>query len=321
MPHNDLIAHGDGIYAIDAHYVRPQLAAIHLIVEAGRAAFFDTGTNASLPHVLAVLARLNLAAEAVDYVIPSHVHLDHAGGAGAMMQAFPNARLVVHPRGARHMIDPTKLMAGTVAVYGEATTRRLYGELVPVPAERVVEATDGLVVDLAGRLLTVLDTPGHAKHHICLHDARTASVFTGDMFGLSYRELDVDGRPSVVPTTTPVQFDPPAMRASIERLLALAPQAMYLTHYSRVGDVPRLGADLLRLLDAHVVCARRVAAENAQGGAADRHARLVAALRALMLDERARQGWRIDDAALFSLLEVDIELNAQGLEVWLDSGA
>lgn len=321
MSHNDLIAYGDGIYAIDARYVRPQLAAIHLIVENGRAAFFDTGTNASLPHVLAAFDSLGLTRDAVDYVIPSHVHLDHAGGAGAMMQAFPNARLVVHPRGARHMIDPGKLMAGTIAVYGEATTRELYGELIPVPAERVVETADGMVVELAGRPLTVLDTPGHAKHHICLHDARTASVFTGDMFGLSYRELDVDGRPSVLPTTTPVQFDPPAMRTSIARLLALAPQAMYLTHFSRVGDVPRLGADLLRLVDAHVACARRVAAESASAGADDRHARLVAALRALTLEERARQGWRIDDAALFALLDVDIELNAQGLEVWLDSDA
>lgn len=314
MHHQDLIVWGDGIHAIDAHYVRPRLAAIHLIVERGRAAFFDTGTVHSLPRVLAALQSLGLTADDVDYVIPSHVHLDHAGGAGAMMQAFPTARLVVHPRGVRHMVEPAKLMAGTIAVYGEAKARALYGELVPVPAARVIEATEGLVIDLAGRPLRVLDTPGHARHHICLWDARSATVFTGDMLGLSYRELDVDGRPSVWPTTTPVQFDPPAMRDSIARLLALQPRAACLTHFSRVTDVARLGADLLRLVDAHVAAAREVAA----AGGDDRHARLLAALRALALAERERQGWRLDDAALGELLGVDLELNAQGLEIWLD---
>lgn len=314
MSDQDLIAWGDGIYAIDAHYVRPRLAAIHLVVERGRAAFIDTGTNQALPRVLAALQALGLTPAAVDYVIPTHVHLDHAGGAGAMMQAFPNARLVVHPRGARHLIDPSKLMAGTVAVYGAQATRALYGEIVPVPAARVIEAPEGTVIDLAGRPLRALDTPGHARHHLCLHDLHSDSIFTGDMFGLSYRELDVDGRPSIFPTTTPVQFDPPAMRASIERLLALRPRALYLTHFSRVSDLDRLGADLLRLVDAHVACARRVAAAGRDG----RHARLVAALQALVESERQRQGWRLADAALDELLATDLDLNAQGLEVWLD---
>lgn len=311
---NTLTTYEHGIYAIDALYTRPRLAAIHLIVEQGRAAFFDTGTNASLPQVLAALDEVGVAPTAVDFVIPSHVHLDHAGGAGAMMQAFSNARLLVHPRGARHLVDPSKLVAGTVAVYGEAATRELYGEIVPVAAERIVEATDGLSVDLAGRRLTVLDTPGHARHHICLLDGRSGHIFAGDMFGLSYREIDVDGRPSIFPTTTPVQFDPAAMHASIDRLLGLRPEAIYLTHYSQVKDVPRLGADLHRLIDAHCAAARAVPPGDG------RHAALVAALTALLRAEKARQGWRIGDAELLDLFANDLELNAQGLEVWLDGG-
>lgn len=311
-----LINHDHGIYAIDALYVRPQLVAIHLIVEQGRAAFFDTGTRHSLPQVLAALATLGLSPESVDYVIPSHVHLDHAGGAGAMMAAFPKATLVVHPRGARHLIDPAKLLAGATAVYGAAAVRELYGELLPVPAARVREAADGMVLDLAGRALTLFDTPGHARHHICLQDGRTGHLFTGDMFGLSYRELDVDGRPSVIPTTTPVQFDPPAMHASLDRLLALRPAAIYPTHFSRVGDVPRLGADLKRQIDDLVTLARRAQARGSDG----LHGRLRDGVTALLLAEKHRQGWRLDDAALLELLEVDIELNAQGLGVWLAAG-
>ena len=316
-----LISYSDGIHAIDALYVRPRLASIHLIVENGRAAFFDTGTTHSLPQVLAALDSLGLKPESVDYVIPSHVHLDHAGGSGAMMRAFPQATLIVHPRGARHLVDPAKLVAGTVAVYGQQRTDELYGEIVPVDPARLVEASDGMVVDLAGRPLTLIDTPGHARHHLCLYDARTEAIFTGDMFGLSYRELDVDGKPFVFATTTPVHFDPPAMRQSLDRLLALKPKLAYLTHFSRVGahvgDLERLAADLWRLVEAHVEIARFAN----WGEAADRHARIVEALWQLLLEEKARQGWTLDDAALRALFDDDLDLNAQGLEVWLDTAA
>ena len=110
--------YGNGIYCIDTGYARPQLAAMYLIVEKGHAAFVDTGSNDSVPNALEALAQLGLSVDAVDYVILTHIHLDHAGGAGLMMQKFPNAKLVVHPRGARHMAEPSKLIAGVTAVYG-----------------------------------------------------------------------------------------------------------------------------------------------------------------------------------------------------------
>src|SRR3990172_6172485 len=225
----------NGIVAFDAGYVRPILAAIHMVVENGRVAFIDTGSNDALPNALAALGRLGLDVTAVDYVILTHIHLDHAGGAGSLMRAFPNARLVVHPRGARHMAEPSKLVAGVCAVYGADYVQRVYGEILPVAAERIVEAPDGHVFSLAGRELLCLDTPGHARHHICIVDRKSNGIFTGDMFGLSYRELDVDGRQFIFPTTTPSQFEPAEMRASIHRLLSFEPEAMYLTHYSRVA--------------------------------------------------------------------------------------
>lgn len=302
-----------GISAIDSGFGRPQLAAIHLIVEGGRAALIDTGTNASLPIVLDALKAKGLAPEQVEYVILTHIHLDHAGGAGALMRALPHARLTVHPRGARHMADPSRLVAGTHAVYGEAQARKMYGDILPIPVERILETPEGAMIRLGKRVLTFLDTPGHARHHVCIRDGRSGHIFAGDMFGLSYRELDMDGRQFVFPTTTPVQFEPAAMHASIERLLALKPEAIYVTHYGQVREVPRLAADLHRLIDAHVAVALRH-----RGAVAERHDRIKAGIAGILLDEARRHGWRMAQDALLRLMTVDVELNAQGLGTWLD---
>ncbi len=311
---DSLIRYENGIYAFDAGYVRQLLAAIHLIVENGRAAIVDTGSNESLGAVERALAELGLTPECVDYVILTHIHLDHAGGAGAMMRAFPNARLVVHPRGARHMADPAKLVAGATAVYGAAEVRRLYGEVLPIDAARIVEATHELRLDLAGRELLCLDTPGHARHHICIVDRKSGGIFTGDTFGLSYRELDTDGRQFIFPTTTPVQFDPQAMHASLDLLMSYRPTAMYLTHYSQVVDVAAKAAELHRLIDAHLDIARR---EKDSGP--DRHSRMRAMLAHLLVDEAKAFGCQLPPAEILEIFATDLELNAQGLGVWLDA--
>jgi glyoxylase-like metal-dependent hydrolase (beta-lactamase superfamily II) len=306
--------YGNGIVAFDAGYVRPILAAIHVVVEDGRVAFIDTGSNDALPNALVALASLGLDTDAVDYVILTHIHLDHAGGAGSMMAAFPNARLVVHPRGARHMAEPARLVAGVTQVYGADYVHRVYGEIIPIPAERIIEASDGHVVNLAGRELLCLDTPGHARHHICIVDRKTGGIFSGDMFGLSYREHDVEGRPFIFPTTTPTQFDPLAMHASVERLLSFHPGAIYLTHYSRVGDVGKLGVDLQRRLDDMVSIA-----QAAHGSGAVRHQAIKSGLAAYLLAELQAHGCRLPAEHALDIWETDLELNAQGLEVWLDS--
>lgn len=301
-----------GIHTIDTGFVRPEFDAAYLIVENGRGAFIDCGTNYAVPRMLAALDEAAITPADVDWLILTHVHLDHAGGAGELIAQLPNARLVVHPRGARHMIDPSKLWAGASAVYGKAVMEETYGHLRPIPAERVIEATDKYVVDLAGRPLLCLDTPGHAKHHNAIYDSRANVCFTGDVFGLSYREFDKDGRPFIVPTTSPVQFDQQELHASIDRLVALKPTAMYLTHYGRVEDIDRLAADLHMQIDAMVALA-----ETADGKS-DRHAALEEALAHLYLERALAHGWTGDRSALGEIIGMDIELNAQGLEVWLD---
>jgi len=301
-----------GIHTIDTGFVRPRFDAAYLIVEHGRGAFVDCGTNHAVPRMLAALDDAGLVPADVDWLILTHVHLDHAGGAGELIARLPNAKLVVHPRGARHMIDPGKLWAGASAVYGESVMESTYGRLRPVPAERVVEAPDGHVVDLAGRALHCLDTPGHAKHHLTVHDVRSNSCFTGDVFGLSYRDFDTANGPYILPTTSPVQFDPAALHASLRRLVALKPAAMHLTHYGRVENVAKLADDLHAQIDAMVAIAR------AAHGKPDRHAVLMDALTDLYATRAAAHGWAGGREALVALLGMDIELNAQGLEVWLD---
>ncbi|WP_282277866.1 MBL fold metallo-hydrolase [Stenotrophomonas sp. PS02297] len=302
------------IHVIDTAFQRDHFDAAYLLVGNGRGAFIDCGTSHSLPNLLAAVERAGLGVDAIDWLILTHVHLDHAGGAGALMQRLPNARLLLHPRGAPHMIDPARLVAGATAVYGEAEMARSYGRIVPVAGERVVVAEDGHRLSLGGRELLCIDTPGHARHHLCVWDEASRGWFTGDTFGLSYRELDSAQGAFIVPTTSPVQFEPEALHASIDRLMAREPEAMYLTHYGRVRDTARLAADLHVQIDAMTAIAR------ACDGRADRHRALVAALGELCLERARAHGCRLDDAGVLRVLGMDIELNAQGLECWLDRG-
>jgi len=306
----------NGIFAIDAQYKRPLCAAIHFVIDNGRAAIIDTCHNPSVERTVQAVAQLGIQREAVDYICLTHVHLDHAGGAGALMREFSEARLIVHPRGARHMVDPTQLMAGVKAVYGDAEAERLYGELLPVPEERVVAATDEMPLKLGNRELRCFDTPGHARHHLCFHDPVANAVFTGDVFGASYHELDVDGRQSVIVISSPVQFDPQAMRDSIRRILALRPDVLYLTHFSQLREPAARADDLYRLIDAYVAIA-----EQAGSDEEGRCQRIADGLWRLFDAEAQRLGWALSHEALRKLLKSDVELNAQGLDVWLKARA
>lgn len=301
-----------GITRIDVGYLREQFAAAYLIVEHGRAVFVDTGTFHSVPRLLDALQTKGIAPEQVDFVMPTHVHLDHAGGAGELMRRLPNARLVIHRKGARHMIDPAKLIQGATAVYGEAAFKADFGTLVPVPKERVLIADDGFSLDFHGRRLEFLDTPGHASHHYCVWDECSSGFFTGDTFGLSYRELDVDGRPFVIPTTTPVQFKPELWRQTLVRLADYDPNCIYLTHFGRVSGVSRLMVDLERGITRFEEIAREC------HSAGLRYDCIRTAMAAYLCDELRKHGLDWSSEKLDHFLSLDLDLNTQGLEVWLD---
>jgi len=303
---------GNGVYLIDTLYLRPGLAASHLVVDEGRAAFVDTGAGPAAPRLLAALDELGIARGQVDYLFLTHVHLDHAGGAGQLMQALPNAKAVLHPRGAPHLIDPTRLIAGSMQVYGETLYRQLYGEIVPIPAERVLVAADRTRLRLGNRTFEFIDAPGHARHHHCPIDLDHREVYSGDNFGICYREFDTARGPFMLPTTTPVQFDPDALHATIDRLMSYRPQRVVQTHFGPVTDVERLAGDL----HAAIVELVRIARLHAQ--APDRRARIEADMFRYLSVKLDEHGYAGDLAERHRLLDEDVRLNASGLEVWLD---
>jgi glyoxylase-like metal-dependent hydrolase (beta-lactamase superfamily II) len=305
--------HDDGIHTIDTHYLRPSFDAAHLVVQDGRAAFVDCGTAHSVPHLLAALTAHGLAPTAVDWLLLTHVHLDHAGGAGQLLQALPNARLAVHPRGAPHMIDPRKLIDASIAVYGAEDYARLYGDLLPIDAARVSPTADGERLALGSRTIEVVHTPGHALHHQAYLDHAAQVVFTGDTFGLAYPPLAVQGRPFALPTTSPTQFDPQQLIASIRRVVALAPRAACLTHYGRISDIARVGDDLVRMVERFTDAALAVADTTAQDEA---RVALRSALRAIVLAEWRGFGATGPESLLDEWAGLDFDLNADGLLAW-----
>jgi glyoxylase-like metal-dependent hydrolase (beta-lactamase superfamily II) len=306
-----LYRHPHGITAVDAEYLYPGHAAAHLIVDGGRAAFVDVGTNSSVPYLLAALEELGIARTAVDYLLLTHVHLDHAGGAGSLMRELPGARALLHPRGAPHMIDPAKLIAGSQAVYGEERFRRMYGELLPIAPERVRTVADGERIVLGGRTLELIHTPGHAQHHYVVVDRAHASLFSGDTFGISYRALDTENGAFITPSTVPTQFDPEQHIASIDRMLSFAPESIYLMHFSRVTGIPRLGASLKEQIRELAAMARAHAAHP------DPATAIRAGMLALWRSLARRHGCLLADGELEHVFEGDLTLNTQGLMAWL----
>lgn len=302
---------GAGVVAIDTEYVRPRMDASHLLVDGDHAAFIDTGTSFSVPNLLAALAAQDLAPEAVDWVILTHIHLDHAGGAGQLIAALPRARVLVHPRGLAHMVDPTKLIEATRAVYGDAHYAEMYGEILPIPAARIEAVADGQRVALGARTFEFLHTPGHALHHVCIVDREAAIAFTGDTFGLSYREFDTATGPFIFATTTPSQFDPVQLHASVDRVVQCRPSSAYLTHYSRVDGIEALAADLHADIDAFVDIARR--APETPDRPKFIEPRLFEHLEARL----AAHGYTGGSARAHELLDADVSLNADGLHAWL----
>ncbi len=303
---------GHDSYLIDTGLYGPQHAACYLIADRGELAIIDTGTQHSLPRVLDAIAAAGATPEQVRYVMPTHVHLDHAGGTGQLMQTCANATLVVHPKGLPHMLDPSKLQSGATAVYGEEAFQRDFGDLLPVAEQRAHAASDLEVFELGGRQLQFLDTPGHANHHGCLYDQASGHLYTGDTFGLGYRQFRNAKGPLLLATTTPVAFDPDAWFTSLEHMMALNPSTCCLTHFGCV-ERPLESVGMLRAsIQAHVDIALAEEARDAAG----REHRLRDAVGRLLIGA-ARAYCDLSEAAIQEILASDIELNAQGLAIWL----
>jgi glyoxylase-like metal-dependent hydrolase (beta-lactamase superfamily II) len=297
---------GNGVYHIDAHYVKPGVASLYCVVHHQQVAIIETGTAHSLPYVRNLLTQLGLSAQQVRYVVPTHVHLDHAGGAGVMMREFPQAELIIHPRGARHMIDPAKLVTATRGIYGDKAFDDLYGEIPPIDASRVIAAEHGFSFKLDDREFTIIDTPGHAYHHFCVVDPASKGVFTGDTFGLSYPNLRYQGNRFIMPTTTPSHFDPAALHKSIDLIMSYQPQRMYLTHFNMLPDPSALVDHYHTMVDRYVELTLSVKPDSEEA-----LSRLMQAMGELLMDE-----FDLEQDTISNQLAMDIKLNCQGLAHW-----
>ncbi|MEO5366403.1 MAG: MBL fold metallo-hydrolase [Magnetococcus sp. WYHC-3] len=305
LPHN--------ITLIDTEYGRRGCAASYLLQDSGRAAFIETGAGAAAPRLMAVLEQKGIPPEAVDFVIVTHIHLDHAGAAGRLLRDLPNARLAVHPLGARHMADPERLVASTIAVYGEEAFRTLHGEIPPIPVHRILEMADGSTLTLGSRTLTFLYSPGHARHHHCIWDETSRGLFTGDTLGIAYPELAGPLGPFVYPATTPTQFDPAALHLSLDRLAALQPEWLYFTHFGPLRFERTLVGELHRLVDRISILA-----QGTRKAGAEQKSRLVDGMRKVFMGRLAKVGCPLNAQQVNELLAMDLDLNAQGLIHWVE---
>jgi len=302
----------DGISVIDSEYYSKDFAAIYLLKQKNKVAIIETGTNYSVPLIKGALANIGLSFSDVSYIIPTHVHLDHAGGAGLLMKQCQNATLVVHPRGARHLIDPSKLVAGAKAVYGEEKFKEYYGEIIPIDSERVIEADDNFILDFDGRELKFIDTPGHAKHHFCIWDKDTKSMFTGDTFGISYRDLDMDSEVYIFPSTSPVQFDPDALIKSINRIMEFRPERVCLTHFSAIRPTQEIADQLIDGIHFVSNLTKKYISHK------DAESIIFNEMMSYFLNGLGKIGNQDKDYCS-ERIELDVKINTQGLIYWLQN--
>jgi glyoxylase-like metal-dependent hydrolase (beta-lactamase superfamily II) len=233
-----------GIRGIDSlMFGRERMTSCYLI-EADQPTLVETAPTTSLETVLEGLAQLGVGSDDLAHIVVTHIHLDHAGGAGALAPHFPGATVWVHERGAPHMIDPTKLVASATRVYGEERLRTLFGSVDPVPADRLRAVSDGDVIDLGNRRLDVLYTPGHAGHHVALVDSESGGIFVGDALGVFLPDVRV-----LRPATPPPEFDLELAIRSIELIRDRRPSSLLFSHFGpdpEVEELCGLAVDRLR---------------------------------------------------------------------------
>jgi glyoxylase-like metal-dependent hydrolase (beta-lactamase superfamily II) len=224
-----------GIRGIDTIMCGREKATSAYLVEADRPALVETGPTTSLTAVLEGLATLGVGADDLAHIIVTHIHLDHAGGAGALAPHFPRATIWVHERGTPHLADPSKLVASAARIYGEETLHQLFGPVEPIPPERLRSLTDGDTVSLGDRRIEVVYTPGHASHHVCLVDDATQSIFVGDALGVFLPDVRI-----LRPATPPPEFDMELAVQSISAVLERRPSRLLFSHFGPADDVTEL---------------------------------------------------------------------------------
>lgn len=283
----------------------PERTGTYVIDEADLT-IVETGPSPSVKHVKRGLETLGFSLDQVKYIIVTHVHLDHAGGAGLLIRECPNATIIVHPRGARHLVNPKKLAAGARAVYGESFSE-LFDPIIPVPEERLIVKGEGDILEISStRTLEFLDTPGHAKHHFSIYDPVSNGMFTGDTVGIRYEQLIRDGASLFLPSTSPNHFDPEAMQQVINRMLKMDPDRIYFGHFGMTRNPKKALHQVSEWLDLFM--------EIAEQAVADGVGYDVLSQRMLYKVREHLRGIGIDDDhEAYILINLDMQVSALGI--------
>jgi len=239
----------DSLRTIDCHYEGPRRCAAYLLVEEETAAFIDNNTVHAVPHLLEALQNADRTPDQVEYLIVTHVHLDHAGGTAALLAHCPNATVIAQERAARHLIDPSRLVAGATQVYGKERFDELYGQIDPIDEARVRIVQDEETMNVSSRTLRFLYTLGHAKHHFSVYDSGTNSVVAGDAFGIAYPDLQKGDRPYIFCGSSPTDFDAAEARKSVQRIVDTGATSVHIGHFGTVSDPLAAAKDLLHSID------------------------------------------------------------------------
>ncbi|RSK26845.1 MBL fold metallo-hydrolase [Bacillus sp. HMF5848] len=226
----------DDIFLIDAYDLKRVGRTGSYVIKDDKITLIETSASPSVPYILEGLKQLNVNPEDISYIIVTHIHLDHAGGCGLLLDHCPNAKVIVHPKGARHLIDPSKLIAGAKMVYGKEF-EKLFSPIIPIQEGQIIVMHDKDTLNIGTRNLIFLDTPGHANHHFSMYDPKSKGIFTGDTVGIFYHETQADNIRLYLPSTSPNQFNPEVMMHSIDKLADLEPSRIYFGHFGMTEDV------------------------------------------------------------------------------------
>lgn len=266
----------------------------------------ETGPSASGKYIEAGLKRLGFKLEDIKNIIVTHIHLDHAGGVGQLLEKCPNAKVFVHHKGARHLVDPSRLIAGAKAVYRDKF-EPLFAPVIAIPEERLVSVEEGDTLTISEHCtLHFWDTPGHANHHLSIFDPVSQTLFTGDTVGIRYQQLIDDGIHFYLPSTSPNQFDPNKMRASIKRMQETKLKGLYFGHYGMSSNVSDVYEQVEKWLEIFLREAQDVFEQD--GNATMLKERLYQLVMNALLEKGVKPSHEV-----FSIIQLDLEVSAMGL--------
>lgn len=308
---NKIIPLDHRIYLLDGYDMNlPGRTGSYVIFE-DDLTIVETGPSPSIKYIKSSLEELGYSLQQVKNIIVTHIHLDHSGGAGLLMQQCPNAKIYVHPRGARHLQDPRKLAGAARAIYGESFSD-FFDPIIPIPEDKIIIKNEGDTLKIGSDcILEFFETPGHSRHHLSIYDPVSNGMFTGDTAGVRYQQLTDGGIDFYLPTTTPNHFDPHAMKTSIQRFKDKKLERIYFGHFGMTQKPINALNEVSRWLDIFMEEAEHVYYGEKQG-----YDRLSERLLNRVISELARLGVP-EDHQVYTIIQLDLQICSLGIIEYL----